>query len=65
MKMHKVADDYCIFKLYIGLHYSGVIIFATKKPRREQTIMIGRTTEMSQSLPVTPPTQTRKAVTVE
>jgi len=63
MKMHEVADDYCIFKLYI--HYSGVIIFATKKPRREQTIMIGRTTEMSQSLPVTPPTQTRKAVTVE
>jgi len=33
MKMHEVADDYCIFKLYI--HYSGVIIFATKKPRRE------------------------------
>jgi len=34
-----------VYKLYI--HYNGVIIFATKKPRREQTIMIGGNFEMS------------------
>jgi len=47
MKMHEVAGDYCI-QLYI--HYNGVIIglFATKKPRREQTIMIGGRAKMSQ-----------------
>ena len=36
IKIHEVADDYCrLYKLYI--HYNGVIIFATKKPRREQS----------------------------
>jgi len=35
IKLHEVADDYCIpYKLYI--HYNGVIIFATGKPEENK-----------------------------